>query len=502
MTTVTVTTLAHSIYSESMETLDGNDASSGVIVEEGGVTGSDSDSTVVGKGYYGLDEFLTEEPYEEQCPGGYHRGYVGETLGPDDRYVLLRKLGWGGYCTVWLALDGRQDRHVAIKIHKSSAEYSLAARKELQMLRHVQACSQSSSHPGAAHVVELLDAFAHSGPHGLHVCLVFEPLNTSVLSLLGQCHRTGFCNLKEAGESCVDGGLPLEMAKEVTRQVLLALDFLHRSCHVVHTDIKPENVMLEFPNLPSKWDVVRYLHEYTSEHLDRDVKSATSRPLPSPFACNFSQEVAGMPRPNFAQACGKDWKSFFKVKLVDLGNACSTDCRPQSYGVQTLEYRAPEIFLQYPKWGCAADIWSTACLFSEMCTARYLFKSQGSDFFPETASQLKLFATVLGPASDKFLRQCALADDYELCVNARQVRSLSENYVYELGINRTLSQQMEQFLLPMLQWDPTRRADAIACAKHPFLRNGKLKIGKLRDSLKKPLKGSFKKILGTGSKSL
>lgn len=39
-------------------------------------------------------------------------------------------------------------------------------------------------------------------------------------------------------------GLPLEMVKEITRQVLMGLDFLNRICRVIHTDLKPENVLL------------------------------------------------------------------------------------------------------------------------------------------------------------------------------------------------------------------------------------------------------------------
>lgn len=39
-------------------------------------------------------------------------------------------------------------------------------------------------------------------------------------------------------------GLPINVVKEITRQVLMGLDFLNRICRVIHTDLKPENVML------------------------------------------------------------------------------------------------------------------------------------------------------------------------------------------------------------------------------------------------------------------
>ena len=39
-------------------------------------------------------------------------------------------------------------------------------------------------------------------------------------------------------------GLPLHLVKEITRQVAMGLDFLNRICRVIHTDLKPENVLL------------------------------------------------------------------------------------------------------------------------------------------------------------------------------------------------------------------------------------------------------------------
>lgn len=503
MTSVTVTSVAQSIYSVSSETLNEVSDDEEVVVEGSGVIfESDGDSTVISKSY--TDEDLTlEEPSSDYCVGGYHRGYIGETLGPDNQYVLLRKLGWGGYCTVWLAHDERNDRYVAIKIHKSSAEYSLAARRELQVLRKVQGIAHNSSHPGSPHVVELLDAFAHLGAHGLHVCLVFEPMNESML-LLGQRQQQGTCNLKEIGASCVEGALPLELVKEVTRQVLLALDFLHKECGIVHSDIKPENIMLEFPESPSKNEVIKFLHEYTLQ--EQKINGNVSRPLPSPLFDNFTQEVKGLSKPDFTQACGKNWKNFFKVKLVDFGNACPLQNKTPGYNVQTFEYRAPEIFLHDPEWGYASDIWSTACFFSEMCTGRYLFRAENNWY--RDSSQLELFSNTLGPAPDSFLEKCILSDNYADCLKNHQVKSISENLRQGLGVERVLAQRIEQFMIPMLRWDPAERADAMTCANHPFLNTQKLKhMGKLRGSLvrplsmKPPLTKSLKKFLKAGSLS-
>lgn len=39
-------------------------------------------------------------------------------------------------------------------------------------------------------------------------------------------------------------GLPIAIVKRLTRQVLLGLDYMHRCCEIIHTDLKPENVLL------------------------------------------------------------------------------------------------------------------------------------------------------------------------------------------------------------------------------------------------------------------
>ena len=39
-------------------------------------------------------------------------------------------------------------------------------------------------------------------------------------------------------------GLSLDTVREMTKQVLIGLDFLNRICKIIHTDLKPQNVLL------------------------------------------------------------------------------------------------------------------------------------------------------------------------------------------------------------------------------------------------------------------
>lgn len=78
-------------------------------------------------------------------------------------------------------------------------------------------------------VVKLLDHFKHSGPNGKHVCMVFEYLGDNLLSLIKYSDYRG---------------VPLHTVKELCFHILVGLDYLHRELSIIHTDLKPENVLL------------------------------------------------------------------------------------------------------------------------------------------------------------------------------------------------------------------------------------------------------------------
>ena len=53
------------------------------------------------------------------------------------RYVIIEKVGWGHFSTVWLAKDFKYNTYVAIKIQKSAPHYLEAAYDEVEILQTV-----------------------------------------------------------------------------------------------------------------------------------------------------------------------------------------------------------------------------------------------------------------------------------------------------------------------------------------------------------------------------
>ncbi|XP_037540469.1 SRSF protein kinase 3-like [Nematolebias whitei] len=166
----------------------------------------------------------SEDP-GEYCYGGYHPVQVGDTF--NTRYQVVSKLGWGVFSTVWLCTDLKSARRVAVKVLKSGAGFTQAGQDELALLRCASALA--GRHHSSRRIVQLLDEFKLVGVNGVHTCLVLELLGPDLRSW-----RLCFGKL----------GLPLPWVKQILTQVLQGLDYLHRLCKIIHTDIKPENILL------------------------------------------------------------------------------------------------------------------------------------------------------------------------------------------------------------------------------------------------------------------
>lgn len=169
-----------------------------------------------------------EEEQEDSADyrkGGYHPVKIGDLfLG---RYHVTRKLGWGHFSTVWLCWDLEDKRFVALKVVKSAQHFTETALDEIKILKSVR--DSDPTDPKRNKTVQLLNDFKISGVNGVHVCMVFEVLGHNLLKLIIKSNYRG---------------IPLSNVRTIMRQVLEGLDYLHSKCRIIHTDIKPENVLV------------------------------------------------------------------------------------------------------------------------------------------------------------------------------------------------------------------------------------------------------------------
>jgi serine/threonine-protein kinase SRPK3 len=93
--------------------------------------------------------------------------------------------------------------------------------------------------------------------------------------------------------------------KQITKQVLLGLDYLHRECGIIHTDLKPENVLIEIGDVEQivkafvkedAADAAAVKNENEKEdnrngRRRRRTLITGSQPLPSPLNATFNSEL-------------------------------------------------------------------------------------------------------------------------------------------------------------------------------------------------------------------
>jgi serine/threonine protein kinase len=187
-------------------------------------------------------------------------------------------------------LQGHEE--VCLKVIKNTKDFfdqSLDEIKILELLRQTGKCHEN-------YIVEMKTFFYHRE----HLIIVTE--------LLRQ-------NLFEFGKFILENEeepyFTIPRLAYITRQCLISLRFVH-SLGLVHSDVKPENILLG----------------------------------------SYSR----------AQA-----------KLIDFGSSCYLTDRQSSY-IQSRSYRAPEVVLGLPYEG-KIDIWSLGCVVAEMYTGEVTFQN-------------------------------------------------------------------------------------------------------------------------------
>lgn len=394
-----------------------------------------------------------QERKNEYRKGGYHPVNEGELY--NNRYRVIKKLGWGYFSTVWLCWDHDELNFKAIKIQKSAQHYREAAQDEITLLSQIRDGDPTNSKC----CCRLTDHFEHKGPNGQHVVMVFEVLGENLLELIMKYDYKG---------------IPIPVVKSIARQVLVALDYLHRELQIIHTDLKPENVVVALPQKAVQKVMETYVPptdrfkqltlaerdpatltkaqkkrlrkklkmkkdggdaagdkegadgdnadedsekrcngggpkengvdqkecaEVSAEDPKKDAAAAdgpsTSAPVASSPRARGGRENPSSP----AKQAGEEGEEedslerYNHIAMVDFGNACWTT-RHFTEDIQTRQYRAPEVIVR-SGYNTSADVWSCACLIFELLTGDFLFDPQESEYIDRDEDHLALIIELL-----------------------------------------------------------------------------------------------------------
>uniref|UniRef100_A0A914QTH2 non-specific serine/threonine protein kinase n=1 Tax=Panagrolaimus davidi TaxID=227884 RepID=A0A914QTH2_9BILA len=257
-----------------------------------------------------------QERVQEYKPGEHYAADIGESLAAPKasyKYQITRKMGFGNFSLAWLAYETneKQERKfVALKIFKANHK---STNEEIQNLKKVK------SHD---HIVRYYRSFKITRDGFKHDCAVFEPLGSTLLTLLKRANGDG-----------APVGITVAAIKKVARHVLLGLQHLHEVLNFVHTDIKPENILTSVTER-SLFLAVKDVHDCDCKNDGIRAVSLRDKPLKNglPQVKRDLQKIlADTPLPLSTVPASKIdnrntvsdeicW-DVIRFKIIDLGNA-------------------------------------------------------------------------------------------------------------------------------------------------------------------------------------
>eukprot|EP01061_Rhynchopus_euleeides_P044493 TRINITY_DN780_c0_g2_i3.p1 TRINITY_DN780_c0_g2~~TRINITY_DN780_c0_g2_i3.p1 ORF type:complete len:540 (+),score=162.79 TRINITY_DN780_c0_g2_i3:40-1620(+) len=384
-----------------------------------------------------------QEAEEEYCPGGYHRVHLGDVY--NNRYKILCKLGWGKFSTVWLVQDKSSEAELsALKICKSTQEFGAACMYEVGILKKMA----SFVHPNKDYVVRLCDYFEIEGPNGTHVSMVLEPLGPNLLKLITSHNFRG---------------IDANIVKVVTTGILRGLQYLEEAAGVIHTDLKPENILLEVRDESVILDIAKVLGLSDTPGVLQEVQQSNDA---------FRGVVSREANESLRDALHRT----YKVKITDFGAArWVTETCPVMI-VQTREYRCPEVILGIQKLTTKIDMWSLACIVFELMTGDFLFDPKRQKEVEMDIYHWMLFRQILGDVPEPLSKSNGKYANrfFDSTGQFRYPSSLPATPLHQLiqmkySMEPQASQRLADFLLPMIEFDPTKRPSPSAVLTEKWL---------------------------------
>lgn len=278
-------------------------------------------------------------------------GHFYVVLGEDvdvstERFKILSLLGEGTFGKVVECWDRKRKEYCAVKIVRNVPKYSRDAQVEIKFMERIRQHDPEDRVP----LMKIQRYFQNDQQH---VCIVMPKYGPCLLDHLQK-----------------NGPLNNRALARVMFQAAVALDWFHTELRLMHTDLKPENMLLE------------------SDAVEAD--PATGRRVP-------------------AGDC--------RIRICDLGGCCD-ERHSRSAIVSTRHYRSPEVILGLG-WMFSTDMWSMGCIIYELFSGRLLFDTH------DNLEHLHLMERCIGRLPPDFARN-ASAETQSLFLPTGALRPCSD----------------------------------------------------------------------------
>ncbi len=402
--------------------------------------------------------------------------FFGEVL--EKKYLILKKIGYGAFSSVWLSYHIYDKKFYALKIQ--NAEDYEEGKEEVKFLKKVGSYE-------CEHIIGLVENFVVVCEDGKdkdkYICMVLELFACD----LDQVIRKGN----------YPNGLPIPVVKKICKQLLLALSIFHKKCHTIHADVKPENILLRGTNIQMK----KYIDKFLEVGYDR-VFEATKKKyvaLQDSKLENDNQRTKFNKKYKYKilkEVCAYMIEQFDELEEVDSYsgseyperitedelNDCSIcvsdfgsiikfrDIRKEE--IQTRYYRAPEVILD-KSYDEKCDIWSVGCTVFELITGDILFHPGKDDEFNRDHHHIYWMEQLLGPFPKPLLKKWQRTREFY----DKQYKLQGIESIPNWPLKKVLKEKYElndcddlcQFLEYLLQFKPKDRPSAGQALKHTWL---------------------------------
>lgn len=320
-----------------------------------------------------------------------------------NRYIIVKFISYGTFSNVYLAYDTKNYTFVVIKIQNT--KYYKDAIEELHYMKKLCTSGHSS-------VVQLLDSFTIELDSDKHFCFVLELLGPDLFSVLNDYE-------------CLD----LPQCKKIVSQLLKAMQFINEK-GVIHTDLKPENIMFCETTKEIK-DICNWFNTTFNPSVQLDKLRNT---LPDDFSSRslnaqrkYRKNIRLKAPKRFCESIKSDLVEYIfsrefesesdyiiseecSIKLVDFGLCVPIDSNPDD--VQSRHYRAPEMITLDPA-DEKIDIWSVGCIVYEILTGETLFdpKYSGDDHKSDICHLVEMYRMIGKMPLDLSL-ECEFSEDF------------------------------------------------------------------------------------------
>ncbi|TPX14755.1 uncharacterized protein E0L32_005150 [Thyridium curvatum] len=283
---------------------------------------------------------LEVEDVEKYCLGGFHPIDLGDTL--DGRWLVRNKLGQGGFSTVWLCKDLKNNVWRAVKVVTAYASGRFGCRIDFHPEVWIPSTldeamwTERERDTWDKHILRVLETFWIEGPNGRHLCFVYPVLGPSMYDIWPL-----YTNEKE-------------LLKDYLFQICITVLLLH-TYDIVHGDIKSKNVILKATGIEtlSGEEIVEEFGLPVTEEL----RSATKEPTD----CHAPRRVV-LPT-------SLDFRSKYVEKEIVLSDyGCARfiyEPQERSHGFSGY-FASPQMTLDRWCAGDKSDTWAVGCTIMDM----------------------------------------------------------------------------------------------------------------------------------------